>query len=72
MGRLSYTDQQVLEEAQVLISTPGESTYSVAFTLDRPQSTIWWHLTHRLPKIDLTLSYQVRTILKQNRRGGGR
>lgn len=72
MKKYLYTNLEVLEEARVLLSTPGASTYSVAATLDRPQATVWWHLTHRLPEIDQALFHQVRVILRQNYRGGGR
>lgn len=72
MGRHFYTNQEVLEEARVLIHTPGASTYTVAEKLDRPQATIWWHLNPRLPELDLVLFHQVRVILRQNYRGGGR
>lgn len=70
MGRHFYTNQEVLEEARVLIHTPGASTYTVAEKLDRPQATIWWHLNHRLPELDLVLFHQVRVIREQNYRGG--
>lgn len=72
MKKYLYTNLEVLEEARVLLSTPGASTYSVAATLDRPQATVWWHLTHRLPEIDQALFHQVRVILRQNYKGGGR
>ena len=72
MKKYLYTNLEVLEEARVLLSTPGASTYSVASTLGRPQATVWWHLTHRLPEIDQALFHQVRVILRQNYRGGGR
>ena len=72
MKKYLYTNLEVLEEARVLLSTPGASTYTVAEKLDRPQATIWWHLTHRLPEIDQALFHQVRVILRQNYKGGGR
>lgn len=68
MGRHFYTNLEVLEEARVLIHTPGASTYTVAEKLDRPQATIWWHLNHRLPELDQVLFHQVRVILRQNYR----
>lgn len=72
MKKYLYTNLEVLEEARVLLSTLGASTYSVAATLGRPQATVWWHLTHRLPEIDLALFHQVRVILGKNYKGGGR
>lgn len=72
MKKYLYTNLEVLEEARVLLSTPGASTYSVADTLGRPQATVWWHLTNRLPEIDQDLFHQVRVILNQNYKGGGR
>ena len=72
MKKYLYTNLEVLEEARVLLSTPGASTYSVASTPGRPQATVWWHLTHRLPEIDQALFHQVRVILRQNYKGGGR
>ena len=72
MKKYLYTNLEVLEEARVLLSTPGASTYSVAATLARPQATVWWHLTYRLPEIDQALFHQVRVILNQNYKGGGR
>ena len=67
-----YTNWEVLEEAQAPIHTPEASTFTVAEKLNRPQATVWWHLTHRLPEIDQALFHQVRVILRQNYRGGGR
>lgn len=72
MKKYLYTNLEVLEEARVLLSTPGASTYSVAATLGRPQATIWWHLNYRLPKLDQVLFHQVRVILGENYKGGGR
>ena len=72
MGRHFYTNLEVLEEARVLIHTPGASTYTVAEKLDRPQATIWWHLNNRLPELDMFLYHQLRFILRKNYRGGGR
>lgn len=72
MKKYLYTNLEVLEEARVLLSTPGASTHSGAATLGRPQATVWWHLTHRLPEIDQALFHQVRVILGQNYKGGGR
>lgn len=67
-----YSDEQVLEEAKILAHTPGASTYTVAAQLDRPQATVWWHVTHRLPELDFDLSIQVKAVLRKNYRGGGR
>lgn len=67
-----YTNWEVLEEARVLIHTPGASTYTVAEELNRPQATIWWHLNYRLPKLDQVLFHRVRVILGENYKGGGR
>lgn len=72
MGKHFYTNQEVLEEARVLIHIPGASTYTVAKELNRPQATIWRHLNHRLPELDQVLFHQVRVILRQNYKGGGR
>ena len=66
-----YSDEQVLEEARILAHTPGASTYTVAAQLDRPQATVWWHVTHRLPELDIDLSIQVKAVLRKNHRGGG-
>ena len=72
MKKYLYTNLEVLEEARVLLSTSGASTYSVAATLGRPQATVWWHRTHRRPETDQALFRQVRVILRQNDKGGGR
>ena len=72
MGRHFYTNQEVLEEARVLIYIPGASTYTVAKELNRSQATIWRHLNHRLPEIDLDLFHRVRVILRKNYKGWGR
>lgn len=61
----NYTDLRVLEEAKALLH-PGASTYSVALELNMPQSTVWWHLTHRLPELDPDLYKQVQVVLKEN------
>ena len=62
-----YSDSRVLEEAKTLLQ-PGASTYSVALDMDMPQSTVWWHLTHRLPELDPDLADQVQVVLKENLR----
>lgn len=67
-----YSNMDVLEEARSLINTPGASTYTVARRFDRPQSTIWWHMVHRLPKLDQELFNRVQKILEYNNKGGGR
>lgn len=67
-----YSNMDVLEEARSLINTPGASTYTVARKFDRPQSTIWWHMVHRLPKLDQELFNRVQKILEYNNKGGGR
>lgn len=67
-----YSNEEVLEEAKILAYTPGASTYSVALQLNRPQATVWWHLTHRLPDLDPKLSIRVQEVLKNNYKGGGR
>lgn len=67
----NYTDRRVLEEAKALLH-PGASTYSVALELNMPQSTVWWHLTHRLPELDPGLYKQVQEVLKENLRRKGR
>ena len=72
MEKYLCTNLEVREEARVLRSTPGACTYAVAATLGRPQATVWWHLTHRLPEIDQALFHQVRVILGKNYKGGGR
>lgn len=63
----NYTDLRVLEEAKALLQ-PGASTYSVALEMGMPQSTVWWHLTHRLPELDPDLADQVQGVLKENLR----
>lgn len=65
-----YTDNQVLEAAEEMLKE-GASTYTVAQTLGRPQTTVWWHLTHRLRKIDPFLWRIVSDLLKLNNKGGG-
>ena len=60
-----YSDSWVLEEAKALLQ-PGASTYSVALEMGMPQSTVWWHLTHRLPELDPDLADQVQVVLKEN------
>lgn len=67
-----YSDEQVLEEARILAYTPEASTYTVAAQLNRPQATVWWHVTHRLPDLDLELSLRVEAVLRKNYKGGGR
>lgn len=62
-----YPDPRVLEEAKALLQ-PGASTYSVALEMNMPQSTVWWHLTHRLPELDPYLADQVQGVLKENLR----
>lgn len=60
-----YSDSWVLEEAKTLLQ-PGASTYSVALDMNMPQSTVWWHLTHKLPELDPDLADQVQVVLKKN------
>lgn len=67
-----YSDTDVLEEARILAHTTGASTYTVASQLGRPQATIWWHVTHRLPDLDIELSTKVQVVLRNNYKGGGR
>ena len=67
-----YSDADVLEEARILAHTPEASTYTVASQLGRPQATVWWHVTHRLPDLDIELSAKVQVVLKNNYKGGGR
>lgn len=67
-----YSDAEVLEEAKLLTSVPGSSTYTVASQLGRPQATVWWHVTHRLPGLDIELYAKVRVVMRKNYRGGGR
>ena len=67
-----YSDAEVLEEAKILVHTTGASTYTVASLLGVPQATVWWHVTHRLPDLDLELSVKVQVVLKNNYKGGGR
>lgn len=67
-----YSDEQVLEEARILAYTPEASTYTVAAQLNRPQATVWWHVTHRLPDLDIELSLRVEAVLRKNYKGGGR
>lgn len=67
-----YSDEQVLEEARILAYTPEASTYTVAAQLNRPQATVWWHVTHRLPDLDLELFLRVEAVLRKNYKGGGR
>jgi len=70
--RYLYTDEQVLKEAQALISIPKASTYTVAHEFNIPQATVWWHLTYRLKDLSPSLFSQVKSILKGNsRRWGG-
>lgn len=66
-----YSDLEVLEEANLLAYTPGASTYTVAHQLGRPQATVWWHVTHRLPGLDVELSAKVQVVLRNNNKRGG-
>lgn len=68
--RNSHLDERVLEEANLLVNLQGASTYTVAHQLNIPQSTVWWHLTYKLPDLDGELFAQVQTILRKNYRGG--
>lgn len=70
--RYLYSDEQVLEEARLLVYTPVASTYTVSNQLNRPQSTVWHHLTHRLQDLDTELFIKVGIVLKKNYKGGGR
>lgn len=67
-----YSDTEVLEEARILAHTQGASTYTVASQLGRPQATVWRHVTHRLPNLDIELSTKVQVVLRNNYKGGGR
>ncbi len=67
-----YSNSEVLEEAKILANTPGASTYTVAAQLDMPQATVWYHVTRRLPGLDISLFTQVQAILRKNYKGGGR
>lgn len=69
--RYYYSDEQVLEEARLLAYTPGVSTYTVAEQLNRPQSMVWHHMTHRLLDLDAELFLKVGVVLKENHKGGG-
>lgn len=71
-NRYFYSSSEVLEEAKILVNTPGASTYTVATQLDMPQATVWYHLTYRLPVLDISLFTQVQAILRKNYKGGGR
>lgn len=66
-----YSDEQVLEEARLLVYTLGASTYTVAKSLNRPQSTVWHHMTHRLQDLDAELFLKVGMVLMKNYKGGG-
>ena len=70
--RYYYSDEQILGEARLLAYTPGASTYTVADQLNRPQSTVWHHMTHRLQDLDAELFLKVGIVLKGNYKGGGR
>lgn len=70
--RYYYSDEQILEEARLLAYTPGASTHTVADQLNRPQSTVWHHMTHRLQDLDAELFLKVGIVLKGNYKGGGR
>lgn len=67
---VNYQDSKVLEEARSIL-VPGASTYSVARELNIPQSTVWWHLTHKLRELDYDLFLMVQKVLKNNWKGGG-
>ena len=58
-----YSNMDVLEKARSLINTPGASTYTVARKFGRPQSTLWSHMVHRIPKTDQESFNTVQTIL---------
>lgn len=70
--RYYYSDEQILEEARLLVYTPGASTYTVADRLNRAQSTVWYHMTHRLKDLDSELFLKVGMVLRENYKGGGR
>lgn len=70
--RYHYSDEQILEGARLLAYTPGASTYTVAYQLNRPQSTVWYHMTHKLQDLDAELFLKVGIVLKENHKGGGR
>lgn len=64
-----YSDEQVLEEARLLVYTKGASTYTVADQLNRAQSTVWHHMTHRLKDLDSELFLKAGMVLRGNYRG---
>lgn len=71
MNHRSYSNEEVLREGRELI-LPGASTYSVSEKLQRPQTTIWWHVTHRLPHLDPQLYKKAILVLHNNSRRGDR
>lgn len=70
--RNRYTEEDILKEAKLLVSTPGGSTYTVASHLGRSQSTVWNHMTNILPNLDYGLFLMVKEVLRRNHKGGGK
>lgn len=71
MRGVPYSDEYILGEARMILSDWG-STYKVAEALGITQSTVWYHLAHRLPGVDMTLYTRVSRVLQLNYKGGGR
>lgn len=65
----NYSDNMILVEARALL-IPESSTYKGAEQLGISQSTIWYHLNYRLPKINYSLYLEVREVLNYNSKGG--
>lgn len=62
-----YTDEQVLRFAESLVET-GDSTHLHAEGLCIPQSTLYWQLRNRIPKLDKDLYEKVKLVLRKNRK----
>lgn len=71
MTKKRYTDEQVILEAEYLIEGSGHSTYEVADKFHIPQSTVWWHMKVRIPRIDYMLQTLVNYELEKRWKGGG-
>lgn len=71
MRGVPYSKEDILMEARMILGDHG-STYQVAKALGIAQSTIWYHLSCRLPGIDMAIYTKVRGVLQLNYKGGGR
>lgn len=66
-----YTDLQVIREAEEVLKE-GASIVTAAALLGMPQTTLWWHINHRLRRLDPSLYLRVREKMERSFKGGGR